>query len=536
MATEGWKRDVMPRVRGAGLTRHGRVGAVLVVALATAFFLPSRPVGATGPELLLAGELIDRPIAADHLVLIFNEPLDPTSIPDPSDFTIEIDPPSTPLAATGLELIYQGFVGSTFFGAGGASALRLELPTTLTQGQDALLDYNPTGQPLRSLALVNVAAIFDLPVELLTPDNDLGAAFIDDGAGPDHLLLFLGWPIDPALPPASAFTVAFTERAITQTASARSLRSPGYGMGVLDLKLDIPAEAGDTVTLSYTQTSPILQFVAGAGAPPPVGSFSNVEVHVSLGAISPRDTPASPIPVTITPPDSTTGASVVDITFASVDTAGTTSLATSSTGPPPPAGFAFGEPVIYYEISTTASFSSARICISYAQTTVDPPPEASLELLHFEGGSWVPTTNQSLDTVNNVICGDATSFSPFAIAGLLPPPSFSGFFVPVDNLPVANVVKAGSAVPVRFSLGGNYGLYIFAFGSPSSQAVACDSHDPIDLIEQTVSPGSAPLTYSADIDLYTYVWKTAKTWTGCRLLTVEFFDGTTATALFTLRH
>jgi len=36
-----------------------------------------------------------------------------------------------------------------------------------------------------------------------------------------------------------------------------------------------------------------------------------------------------------------------------------------------------------------------------------------------------------------------------------PPFDFSGFFQPVDNLPTFNVVKAGQAVPVKFSLGGD---------------------------------------------------------------------------------
>ena len=48
--------------------------------------------------------------------------------------------------------------------------------------------------------------------------------------------------------------------------------------------------------------------------------------------------------------------------------------------------------------------------------------------------------------------------------------NWSGFFQPVDNLPALNVVKAGSAIPVKFSLGGNKGLNIFAAGYPLSHA------------------------------------------------------------------
>jgi len=50
--------------------------------------------------------------------------------------------------------------------------------------------------------------------------------------------------------------------------------------------------------------------------------------------------------------------------------------------------------------------------------------------------------------------------------------NFSGFFPPVDNPPVVNVVNAGRAIPVKFSLGGNKGLNIFAPGYPVSQQIA----------------------------------------------------------------
>jgi hypothetical protein len=108
----------------------------------------------------------------------------------------------------------------------------------------------------------------------------------------------------------------------------------------------------------------------------------------------------------------------------------------------------------------------------------------------------------------------------------------------VDNLPTFNKAKAGSAIPVKFSLGGDHGLDVFAKGrhrnaaSPTSGAVACDSAAEIDPIETTVSAGSSGLSYDAASDTYTYVWKTQKGWTGCRQLVVEFDDGTVERANF----
>jgi len=48
----------------------------------------------------------------------------------------------------------------------------------------------------------------------------------------------------------------------------------------------------------------------------------------------------------------------------------------------------------------------------------------------------------------------------------------------VYNPPVVNVAKAGSAVPVKFSLDGYSGMDILEVGYPKSQQIACDSLDP----------------------------------------------------------
>jgi TolB protein len=115
---------------------------------------------------------------------------------------------------------------------------------------------------------------------------------------------------------------------------------------------------------------------------------------------------------------------------------------------------------------------------------------------------------------------------------------FAGFYSPVDNLPTFNKAKAGSAIPVKFSLDGDQGLDVFArnatgnAASPTSGPVACDSTAEIDPIETTVSASSSGLSYDAASDTYTYVWKTHKGWTGCRQLVVEFDDGTVERANF----
>lgn len=109
--------------------------------------------------------------------------------------------------------------------------------------------------------------------------------------------------------------------------------------------------------------------------------------------------------------------------------------------------------------------------------------------------------------------------------------NWNGFFQPVDNNTI-NVAKAGSAIPVKFSLSGYQGLNIFAAGYPKAVLVSC-TNGSTDTIEETVTAGQSSLNYDAAADQYNYVWKTSKDWAGsCRQLQVMLNDGTTHTAVF----
>jgi len=111
---------------------------------------------------------------------------------------------------------------------------------------------------------------------------------------------------------------------------------------------------------------------------------------------------------------------------------------------------------------------------------------------------------------------------------------FGGFLSPVDAPPTVNVAKAGSAVPVKFSLGSNLGLGILAAGSPSSVQVACAAAVTLDVVEETSASSNSGLKYDASSNQYTYVWKTEKSWAGtCRELRLAFTDNAPAkTAMF----
>ncbi|WP_214108130.1 S8 family serine peptidase [Acrocarpospora catenulata] len=106
------------------------------------------------------------------------------------------------------------------------------------------------------------------------------------------------------------------------------------------------------------------------------------------------------------------------------------------------------------------------------------------------------------------------------------------FTAPV-NVDKVNVVKAGSAVPLKFGLGGDQGLSILAAGSPALRATSCDTSAPREVTEQTVTAGSSSLTYDPSAMQYQYVWKTEKSLAKtCGRLEVTLIDGTTHTANF----
>ena len=126
--------------------------------------------------------------------------------------------------------------------------------------------------------------------------------------------------------------------------------------------------------------------------------------------------------IAVEPVDATTGETPVAVTYDNIVESGGTTLTTSSMGPPPPANFHLAGS-LYYDVTTTAQFtSSIEVCIHYNETTISGP-EADLKLFHYEDtiepldgirDTWVDRTI-SLDTTNNIICAQVDSLSPFAI-------------------------------------------------------------------------------------------------------------------------
>jgi len=110
---------------------------------------------------------------------------------------------------------------------------------------------------------------------------------------------------------------------------------------------------------------------------------------------------------------------------------------------------------------------------------------------------------------------------------------FGGFVGPVAGPPAVNLVKAGSSVPITFSLNGFQGLEILAAGSPSSTAYSCSSAARSNPVVATARTSRSRLTYNGATDTYTFVWKTDKSWAGtCRQFVITFVDGSSYAANF----
>jgi len=108
---------------------------------------------------------------------------------------------------------------------------------------------------------------------------------------------------------------------------------------------------------------------------------------------------------------------------------------------------------------------------------------------------------------------------------------FSGFFSPVKAAPALNAAKAGRTIPLKFSLGANRGLGIFA-QAPTVTPVACSDLAP----NGATVAATGKLLYDPAADQYIYTWQTDKAWTGgCAKLSFLLVDGTPHAAYFDFR-
>jgi uncharacterized repeat protein (TIGR01451 family) len=168
--------------------------------------------------------------------------------------------------------------------------------------------------------------------------------------------------------------------------------------------------------------------------------------------------------------------------------------------------------------------------VTYPAATATDNCPGSIGITYSQDSGTVFPVGPTTVTATATDAHGNTSTCTFTVTVLY---NFTGFFSPVDNLPTFNEMKAGQAVPLKFSLSGNKGLGIFAADSPNSVQISCNSGDPIANVEETLTAGSSSLAYDASSDRYHYVWKTESAWKNtCRQLNVVLNDGSTHPAKF----
>jgi uncharacterized delta-60 repeat protein len=115
--------------------------------------------------------------------------------------------------------------------------------------------------------------------------------------------------------------------------------------------------------------------------------------------------------IEVSPIDRASGRAPVKLTFTQVHVPGQTSLTTKATGPSPPAQWFHGQPIVYYDLTTTAAYSGPiEVCVEYQGISFAGDPR----IYHYVNGSWNELAT-SVDSVSETACAETESLSHFAL-------------------------------------------------------------------------------------------------------------------------
>jgi Bacterial surface protein, Ig-like domain/HYR domain/Domain of unknown function DUF11 len=300
--------------------------------------------------------------------------------------------------------------------------------------------------------------------------------------------------------------------------------APGsfFPVGSATVTCSDPADNTCSFTVTITEARPIVITLNGDNP-------MTVECHSSFtdpGATA-QDTDGNPVPVTASSNVDPNTPGSYTITYAAtknLDTA-TATRTVNVVDTTPPSIDCPTIPVV--ELLAPNSTDTTKI-VNYTVVATDACSSASVVAVP-PPGSVFPLG----DTQVSITATDAAGNSSVCTFTVSVHYNYSGFFPPVANPPTVNVVKAGRAVPVKFSLSGDKGLDIFAAGFPQTVGTACDTSAPLSDVTETVTAGGSSLSYDPVADQYIYVWKTQTSWAGtCRQLIFTLNDGTQHIANF----
>ena len=211
-----------------------------------------------------------------------------------------------------------------------------------------------------------------------------------------------------------------------------------------------------------------------------------------------------------------TGTTALSATMDFATANGTTNPATG--------GGACGTGIDYMSQNGTLTFAPTdtmmTVTVTVCGETLDEANETFFVNLSGATNAGI-SDNQGVGTITN----DDTSLY-----------NFEGFFAPVDNPPIVNTVKAGSAVPVKWRLT-NAGIAPVSdpnsFVGLFSYQVSCGTTDGLEAPVETVAPGGSGLQY-LDNGNWQINWKTLPNYPrgSCRVVELRLSDGTSHYAHF----
>ncbi len=334
----------------------------------------------------------------------------------------------------------------------------------------------------------------------------------------------------------------------------------GFGEGAVPIGETVLApDVGGDVTFEFDPASgqpglylPVGDFVTATATHSDTAAgwdtseFSGcVEVTGGSGESVAGDVAAHGVLTTDTEGDGATPSDPVE-TWVSPGRAGHVSIEETPSSVPPPVGYSIiGSDVA---INAPASTAANPIVITVQLDASVPLPtgidETNLQLLRngvalpdCTGPAGRASPNPCVSSRTRLADGDIqlvalTSQASLWQLAVVGPYAFTGFLPPVANPPRVNVVRAGRVVPVRFTLGGKFGLNVLATGSPTVTLTSCTNpaHSPTTVVP---AQGLLGLIYVRLTGRYIYLWKTSRAWAGsCGQLTLRFDDGSTRSADF----
>jgi hypothetical protein len=271
----------------------------------------------------------------------------------------------------------------------------------------------------------------------------------------------------------------------------------------------------DTTPPTVTVPSGITEEATGpAGA---VVTFTATATDLVDGDVTPTCTPSS---------GTTFPLGTTEVTCSATDAAGNTGSDTfdvtvvDTTGP---------DLTLPTNITTGAT-SAAGATVNFTATAndlVDGP--VTVDCTPPSGSTFAPGTTpvncSASDAAGNTTNGSFTVTVSFA---------WTGFFAPVDNGGVFNVVKGGQSVPIKWRISNGSGGWISSLSVVSTVTqtkIACTNTSPTDEVEAPTS-GATSLRYDTTDNQYIYNWQSPKGAGLCYRVTVYLTDGTSHAALF----